>query len=773
VWVSSKYLKQELQDFRHMFRRMLLAATMIAGFAVSYSVNAQTRVGPVPSTNGTLVNPNISGGTITGADSSAATVTATGAPTSTTLAALAAQQGVLLDSFKQISDPDDTASLTRALTAGVPILLGPRVYSVHDFSTSVSTFILKGVPGRSIIQRNGATNPTGSFFAITSKTVIIDGVTFDANKAVVSSNQWGVILSGGGQNVSIKHSVFEHNSGNIGACLIILGTGITAGGSFNISENEVTDCTLQAVYIGGATNGIINDNWVHDVTGFGIFVGNNSGNPAQDIGISRNHVFRSNSTGISVGGIASPFVFGTPSAINVQVSNNFLQDNIQYGISLEGDYCDAIGNVIDQSSPSVHVLGAIDTLGRFGKIQNNTVVFSGITFAIDIGGSQAFLVTGNSVTMDQGSAYNTGGNVGTVVRDNIANLSGTAFGVTNYAIEGTGSGQTFPNRSSSTVIENNTFNMVGSGTVGIAMFDNAGGGVNGAGIAATPNSIDGNHFNVSGSGSGPFQDIHLLNEAAHSILLGPNNTHNNGHVLFSDPVSGSPSDIQFDYVNFGGTIQGISSTNAIRSFVTRDIETYGSGGSVISITPSNPGTGYVQATTTITITGTGCTGQVATPQVNQGNLIGVRLSNGGSGCSGTVTATATDTSGGSGAVLVVQSVPVMPDLATINYISPTQHLLQASGGFVGLQPGIPLALSTVNGPVQLQVSYGGTAWRVIGYTPGAFTVAQLLTCNTAAKGALAYVTDATAPTFGGTITGGGTVRIKAQCDGTNWLSYGV
>src|SRR4051812_36048454 len=122
-----------------MFRRVLLAATIIAGFAVSYSVNAQTRVGPVPSTNGTLVNPNISGGTITGADSSAATVTATGAPTSTTLAALAAQQGVLLDSFKQISDPDDTASLTRALTAGVPILLGPRVYSVHDFSTSVST----------------------------------------------------------------------------------------------------------------------------------------------------------------------------------------------------------------------------------------------------------------------------------------------------------------------------------------------------------------------------------------------------------------------------------------------------------------------------------------------------------------------------------------------------------------------------------------------------------------------------------------------------------
>jgi len=47
-------------------------------------------------------------------------------------------------------------------------------------------------------------------------------------------------------------------------------------------------------------------------------------------------------------------------------------------------------------------------------------------------------------------------------------------------------------------------------------------------------------------------------------------------------------------------------------------------------------------------------------------------------------------------------------------------------------------------------------------------VATLPTGNT---GDMAYVTDATAPTYLGTLTGGGSVVCPVFYDGTNWVSH--
>lgn len=49
------------------------------------------------------------------------------------------------------------------------------------------------------------------------------------------------------------------------------------------------------------------------------------------------------------------------------------------------------------------------------------------------------------------------------------------------------------------------------------------------------------------------------------------------------------------------------------------------------------------------------------------------------------------------------------------------------------------------------------------------TVGTLGTCNAAAEGTRAGVTDALAPTFLGTLVGGGTVHTSAYCNGTNWV----
>lgn len=55
---------------------------------------------------------------------------------------------------------------------------------------------------------------------------------------------------------------------------------------------------------------------------------------------------------------------------------------------------------------------------------------------------------------------------------------------------------------------------------------------------------------------------------------------------------------------------------------------------------------------------------------------------------------------------------------------------------------------------------------------GSYTVATLPACNgTTTKGAEASVTDATAPTYLGTLTGGGSVVTPVICNGSAWVSY--
>jgi hypothetical protein len=55
----------------------------------------------------------------------------------------------------------------------------------------------------------------------------------------------------------------------------------------------------------------------------------------------------------------------------------------------------------------------------------------------------------------------------------------------------------------------------------------------------------------------------------------------------------------------------------------------------------------------------------------------------------------------------------------------------------------------------------------------AYTVAGLaaVPCNAGRTGNMAYVTDATAPTYNGALVGGGTVKVPVFCDGAAWSSH--
>ncbi len=78
------------------------------------------------------------------------------------------------------------------------------------------------------------------------------------------------------------------------------------------------------------------------------------------------------------------------------------------------------------------------------------------------------------------------------------------------------------------------------------------------------------------------------------------------------------------------------------------------------------------------------------------------------------------------------------------------------------------------GTIVLQEIMRGRATDVLFSVPvnlPKYTVATLPAATAALKGAMAYVTDATAPTYNGALTGGGTVGVPVACDGTVWTSH--
>jgi hypothetical protein len=662
------------------------------------------------------------------------------------------QQGVLLDTFKLASDADDTSSLTRAIAANVVILLGPRTYIINNFSSgSNNNFIVKGIAGKTVIQRTTATGST--FFAISQSVVNIDGVIFDMNSSVVTANQWGVYLAAGGQNIQIKNCVFKNNSGTIGCGLAITGSGPAAGGSFVISGCEITNCTFDALYLASVTNGNVENCYIHDNSSIGVYIGSNgtasSTNYLSGVILESNKIVR-NYTGISVGGYGQPYTsstFNITPTSNVMIRNNIFEDSTYLSIAIEGDYTSVIGNHIYQTVNTTQALDGINSLSRYAYIADNIITMLNATTGMDLGGSISCVVKNNIITLSAGAALNTGGNQNSVFQGNILNCSGTASAITNYSVEGSGNGYTFPTLSSNTIFENNSINMNGANTKGINLFDNAGGYV-----GALPNIVKGNHFYTTNSAS---TANCIIWYGSNVSLCIHDNDCNGLDYAFVVPIS---NDIVFDLFSYGATIvQQSSSISTIRSIVPRNVTNLNSAGQIQYVTPTNGGSGYSSATV-LTASGTsGGTGWTGNAQIVGGVIIGVRTLTQGSGYTGTVTVVATDSGGGTGAVLAPVTVAAIPAEATITFVADATQLLQLAGGYTTIL-GIPMMLT--NGTtVKLQNlrTFSTLEWVAVAYQMPTVTIANLPTVTAVYSGALIGVSNST------------TGKWQARCNGTAWI----
>jgi len=108
---------------------------------------------------------------------------------------------------------------------------------------------------------------------------------------------------------------------------------------------------------------------------------------------------------------------------------------------------------------------------------------------------------------------------------------------------------------------------------------------------------------------------------------------------------------------------------------------------------------------------------------------------------------------------------------TLDAASNSVNGLEIYGETTGVAPQIQAAGTDTN--IGIALVPKGTGVVTVGggvELPGT-TVASLPTCAAGNKGLLEYVTDATAPSYNGALTGGGTVAVPVFCNGSAWTAH--
>jgi hypothetical protein len=659
---------------------------------------------------------------------------------------------------------DDTAAFVAAITSGKPIQLSAKTYSISGFSVSSSTvqFTLTGMQNKSVIRRNSAIG--GAFISIAAANVMLDGVTFDMNSSIISASQWGVQVkttAALGQTTIARRCGFINNSGGLGGGIAVIGQNPTYPGSVEISNCEFYNHTWIACYIGSMGSGIIRDNYIHDCPngGAGSYVSYLASSPtnyASNGLILGNRIERCKS-GWNCGGISPPYVFATPAnCSNCKMIGNECQDIAGYALEGQGDHIDTIGNMITQSAPGVAVFTAIGYVGRWGRIANNLIVYANNAFnCIDVGGCQYLSVSDNHI-ISGASAINIGGTTYCSARGNhihIVNASAGAGAFYVLEIEGDGQGNAFPYPCSGLVLDDNLIIMDGANSRGIQTSDNPCGRSGAFGM-----QITNNRFEVV-NGAANNYCLALVN-SGNSVRIKGNTV--NGVSWSFGTVNGNGDLVYYDV--FEEVIISSGTTN-IRSVLSQQQNVYqgqnmGALQSILWVYPSAGGSGYTQATTVLSASGSGGgSGWAGQAKVNQGAIVGVHVTSPGSGYTGTITITATDSGGGTGATFVVgnQMYTAAQKEMTIWCTGGGAVLTTAGGGGTNLAAPEPIAISTKT-MVRLRGGYNSATWQVVGDTPKAtYAVGSLPAAAAANSGQIVYVTGST------------TNKWMARSNGTNWL----
>jgi hypothetical protein len=566
---------------------------------------------------------------------------AAGASKLRTLAAIGGN-AVAIEDFGAAGDgvTNDAAALIAALASGNPVRFGPKTYRIDgECDIGGLCAVLLGIPGRTVLTR-GAQSAVGTsgnpaWISVTATQFFVDGIVFDANRAV-TADTWGVVVQASCTNANITRSLFRNAMGSI------YGWGLAIAPSDpTLTRHHVHDCEFTAnavdgMWVAACDSVAVTACRAHDNARNGIYVDSQDSTfvlKIRDVQIVGNTCWN-NQTGISVGNFnatnTEPGVYGNanPDVLGGLVSNNCVFDNTNYGISISGRNILVSGNLIVNNGPAGG--GMLANTG-YCRIADNMITGSG-GFGIDAGGSIYVELTGNYIDGPT-IGIGIGGSQNCTVRGNY--VQDCVAGIMALNVESDGRGNNFGISCNNLSILGN-YVCYGAGGSGIVLRDAP------QRVVVTDNIVS------SGTAGNP---LNALLPYTDSLVL-------RGNVMnYADSFSMNPTSVGgVNTLVFPDLLDRVTvsqSTGLVESIVSATA--VATAGQISFIKVTNGGSNYSSATISITGTGSGATAQA---WISGGVIIGVTVTNAGSGY-GAGTA-AVISGNGSGATISVQvGLPVI------------------------------------------------------------------------------------------------------------------
>ena len=603
-------------------------------------------VGPGLSLDGGILSAPAPSSLGAGTDVSAARATAGGTTAQRSLAALLAD-AVGPESFGAVGDgiTDDTAALNAAIGSGRPVRLGPRTYRVDgQWTVAQPNTVLLGTPGLSVLKR-GAQAGGGAWISVQAPGFRAEGVTFDANRAQVGAEAWGVLLTAACTSSDIHRCVFRNASGaTLGSGLAILAQDPT------LSAHSIRGCE----FAGNAAHGL----WVQAVAGVLVADCLAHGNAQYGLNIDFNdatHARRArlvqvlgnrawaNARGIAVGNFnvpnTEPPVWGNdfPDATAVVVSGNICHDNTVYGIAVAGRALLVQGNLLSDNGTLGNSGAGILANVAASRIAGNTIAGNAL-YGIDCGGSIDSAIDANQV-LGHGYGINCGGSANLrVAGTHLAEFR--YWGIAATLVETDGAGRNFAIACDRLAITGNRIAMVG-GAEGIWLRD-----------GPTRVLVEGNDF------TGRTADRCLRADTDSLTVRG--NRHDYTARFIANPIAlmGRQTLVVPEIAD---SVMVTDAPAPIQSILGSNQAAFAGKISFVRVTA--PGNGYSFANVTILGSGTGATAEAV---LSGGQLLGVVVTAIGSGYGDPGSAVAvTITGDGSGAAATAYAAPPLAEERTL------------------------------------------------------------------------------------------------------------
>ena len=569
---------------------------------------------------------------LSGLDVSNAVVTPAGATVPNSLATLLANT-VAPESFGAVGDgvTDDTAAIAAAIATQRTVCLGPRTYAVSGQWTISIAASMVGTPGLSTLRRVAHLSG-GAWISIQGSSFRACGVIFDANHLVAPSETWAVLVTATCLQADFHNCAFNNAIGStLGNGLTVLASDPTM--SAHVLEScEACGNSAHGVWFQAVDGLRVTNNRIHDNAAYGICADYEDQTLRQSLrlAIISNNIVYNNSRGISVGNFnqtnLQPPTWGNanPDAIATIVDGNLCYNNKLYGIAVSGHFLIVNSNICSANGSVVNGGGGILANCAYSEVTNNVITGAG-QFGVDSGGSIRLDLSGNHIT---GAAVgiNPGGSQNVRVANNM--LQDNGWSILIYNVETDGLGRNFGIPTKNLFVLNNNISIPSSSGGGIYLID-----------APQNVLIADNHF-IGMNGAVIGQCLYAHTDSA----IIERNTWNVTQRLFANPTDiGGLQTIQLpdiaDSVMISAAPAGVQSIQTLRQLSVK--------GQIGFIKVTASGSNYTHAT--VTIIGAG-KGAAATALIANGLIIGVALTNPGSGYdAGVSVATATISGDGQGA----------------------------------------------------------------------------------------------------------------------------